>query len=207
MKTTSFFPVVSFLAALVLTGAGCSGLRPICDTTGHCFACVVCGMQLPEDQNDMADEDSTPTPETSGPIAGPSLKWYSGDKPIEKWKETVRIKSATIGRTVSWEYETPPGPWKRTKKIKNHPNACIGWTTEIEGEQCGVIAEWLLPGQNVQARKIFKSDRGNKKVFKGKLRNFEPKSGQVFHIFVCGLNWAGQANVQERSNAVKVVYP
>lgn len=202
MRSRHLIHCLLILLCAVLSG--CASFGPICETTGHAFRCVICGLKVSE----AADgENTTPEDAPQEPLMGESITWYSGNEPIDDWAETVKITSVNIGRTVSWAYEIAPGNWRRTNRIHNDPNACIGWTTEIDGEMCGVIAEWLLPGQTAQARKIFKSDRGNMHAFNGKLKNFKPKSGQVFHVFVCGLNWRGVTNVKERSNAVKVIYP
>ena len=135
------------------------------------------------------------------------VKWVCGNTSVADWPVTVVIGSASVGRAVTWSYDIAPGNWPRTSRIKNDPNACLGWVTKVNGQWYGAIAEWLLPGQTQQSRIIFQSDRGNKKLFHEPLRDFEAQSGQTFYLFMCGLNMSGLYNVHERSNLVAVKYP
>ena len=148
------------------------------------------------------------------PFEWSNVDWISsGSENVGDWPVTIGISVGSIsqGDSVSWGYMTSEGhdrikAYPKTQAIHNNPNACIGWVTEIDGQWYGGIGEWLLAGQTVQSKKLFKSDRGNKRVFQSPLKDFEPKEGQVFYLFVCGLNWNNQRNVKERSTLLAMVY-
>lgn len=165
------------------------------------------------------EENPTPSSNTSSSSGGGSsdsgnvplgsVQWVNGNSSIAGWEQTVSISSASIsGNIVQWTYETGPGShWTSTSRIHGNPNAVVGWVANIDGTWYGAIGEWLPPGLTWQQTLMFKSDRGNTRLFGAPLQNYEPTSGQVFYIFVCGLNMGGLSNVQERSNLVRVVYP
>ncbi|MFC1746193.1 DUF4214 domain-containing protein [Candidatus Riflebacteria bacterium] len=158
-------------------------------------------------EQNQADSGTFTTADAALPVDLSGVTWVSGDTPISNWPVKVIINSASVsGGTVSWSYGTPPQNWPTTNRIANSPNACIGWITNVNGRWYGAIAEWLLPGMTVQSKILFNSDRGNKKMFHAPLRDFKARKGQVFYLFVCGMNWVGVSNVRERSNLVRVVY-
>lgn len=137
-----------------------------------------------------------------------SATWVNGNGPIHDWAQTVEISSVNIaGGIVSWTYAKPPGNWPSTGRIHGSPNANVGFTVNIDGTWYAAIGEWLDNGGTWQQTLLFESDRGNTRLFGAPMQNFRPSSGQELYFFVCGLNFGGIANVQERSNLVKVVYP
>jgi hypothetical protein len=164
-------------------------------------------------ETEVADPSQLPGDGTNGvveilPFTWDQVDWVSGDDSVGDWAITVEIAGASIGgSTVSWQYSIPPGDWARTGRISGDPNACVGWVAQIGGRWYGAIGEWLLPGMTWQTHHVFESDRGNKRMFDSPLSDYKPTSGQVFYLFVCGLNWSGQHNVKERSNLVPVVFP
>jgi hypothetical protein len=204
-KGTNFvreFLKVVFVLAL-LSATSCEELDQLIEKRDETGAAVEKKVtdpaQLPADETEPVEE----LPFTWGQV-----HWVSGDDSVGDWAITVNIAGASIGgSTVSWQYSIPPGNWAQTGRISGDPNACVGWVALIDGAWYGAIGEWLLPGMTWQTHHVFTSDRGNKRMFSSPLSDYEPTSGQVFYLFVCGLNWSGQHNVKERSNLVPVVFP
>lgn len=160
------------------------------------------------DDNDNDSDNKDTNEDVEGlPFRWSEVEWVSGNEPVGDWPQTINMTSASIGHTINWSYDKPFPNWPATRAIHNHPNACLGFVTKVDGKWCAGIGEWLLPGQTVQARKALNSKRGDKTFFSGPMKDFKPESGQEFYLFVCGLNWVGQGNVKERSNLVKVTYP
>jgi hypothetical protein len=159
--------------------------------------------------NSSSDEGGGDESSSDESIPWDSVQWVNGNGTVAGWAETVNIDSASIaGGIVQWSYATAPGAhWTGTPSIHGDPIGMVGWVAEIDGTWYGAMGEWLTPGLTWQQTIMFKSDRGNTRLFGPPLQNYVPASGQVFHIFVCGLNFAGLSNVQERSNLVRVVHP
>ena len=148
------------------------------------------------------------------PFEWSEVKWCSsGSENVGTWPITLHIVSGDIssGDRVTWAYRDAAevahqASWRRTKRIHREPNGCVGWVAQINGKWYGVIGEWILPGQQVQSKKMFKSDRGNKRVFEEPLKDYVPEKGQVIYFFACGLDWRLLRNVQERSTLFKMTY-
>lgn len=154
---------------------------------------------------ESSDDDSG---SSSSAIPWSSVQWVNGNGSIENWSENVQISGASVGGgVVSWTYSKAPSGWTSTGSVSGNPNGNVGWVAQINGQWYGAIGEWLLPGLTWQQTIMFESDRGNTRLFGEPLQYYRPVSGQEFYIFVCGLNFAGLSNVQERSNLVKVTIP
>jgi len=158
------------------------------------------------------DDGNTIRVEENYPWDWDRVRLACGDNNVGGWKRTILIENARIqGGNIYWDYRVNSPKilgWPQTRKINKDPNACIGWVHQYNGNYYQVIGEWVLNGDSMQTLKTFRSHRGgNDYKFHEPLRTFKPKSGDVFWVFVCGLNWAGVGSVQERSNLLKVVYP
>ena len=148
------------------------------------------------------------------PFEWSEVKWCSsGSDNVGDWPVTLHIVSGDISRgdRVTWAYRDAAevahqASWRRTKRIHREPNGCVGWVAQINGKWYGAIGEWLLPRQTWQSKKMFKSDRGNTRMFQSPLRDYVPERGQVFYFFVCGLDRNLLRNVQERSTLFKMTY-
>ena len=138
------------------------------------------------------------------PWAGKSVKLIKGDNLISKWPVTIDIVDIVFnGNTVHFNYgeNTPESRgWAPTHKISKSPIACPTWVTEVSGKWYQGTGEWLPHNCRVHNYHIFT------KAFKNDLAGWVPPDGHVFYVAVSGLNMVGQANVQERSRFVAVVY-
>jgi hypothetical protein len=162
-----------------------------------------------DDDKDDSNEDAS-----SSPIPLESITWCSsGTAPLQTFKQTFKLTHVNFGNgTISWGYDkygTEKIPtWRGTGSINQNPNACIGFVwQETDGKWYGAVGEWLRPHDTRQALKVFYSERHGKHLFNGHMRNFKPHKGQKMYIFVCGLNWLQQRNVQETSQLFPVTYP
>ncbi len=193
---------------IVLICSGCASIREkFNEAIGRGKESV--DEKIEEVKDVVLDRDRPDNPDSeleNLPFAWNEVEWCSGDNPIGDWDITVTLTGVgSGGGVVSWGY-TAPLNWSTSNRIGAKPNAVAGFVVQINGKWCAAIGEWLPKGQTVQATKMFRSKREGDHKFGGSMRNFKPESGQELWFFVCGLNWKGLVNVQERSNLLKLVY-
>jgi len=141
------------------------------------------------------------------PWSGGTVLLASGDQLVHLWKASVKISRMWLsGNKIQWQY-IGPNPdsmnWARTKKIHNHPVACVGYMIQRNGHWNQVIGEWVTTGLTYQTFDMFNGKRGDKEFFS---QVFEPQNGDEIWGFVCGLVWNGQSNVQERSDYFRMTF-
>jgi len=161
--------------------------------------------------NPFTPDDPAPEPVTEDlPFAWADVEKCGGDRLVGDWVIIGDIVSLTISGDVTWTYdasaEAAMATWRTTGAISKSPNACIGGVVEWEpGRFCQFVGEWLPKGYKLQTRKVFECCREHK----GKLKHFfsgpmrhatiDDFAGKRVWLYVSGLNWCGQANVQERT--------
>jgi hypothetical protein len=162
--------------------------------------------------NPFKPDNPAPEPFTEDlPFAWTQVEKCGGDRLVGDWPVTLKIHTFVIGRNVTWNYDAESlarvKSWKGTGRISKDPNAVIGGIVEWEpGRFCQWVGEWLPPGYQLQTRKIFECCRTHggktKHFFSGPMKHatIDDFKGKRVWLFTSGLNWKGQANVQERSN-------
>ena len=206
--------LVAIVSVVLFTGCASTRERAV----GLVEDIKVLSDKLDEVKDVLHVENKEEAPDEALPFEWSEVEWCSGDADPSAWKQTLIITVFNLGKgdRISWAYKDGIGPtqlgWKPSNRISCSPNAVIGWVTHADGKWLGAqAAEWLPERQEWQSRKVFQSERGDDEdhdyILNGALEHFQPSSGQEFWVFVSGLNWKGLANVQERSQCIKVKYP
>ena len=181
--------IVVLLVALMLTG--CAALQDVWDMI------PIPGVDPKPDPEEVVDE------------LPPGITWadieFNGASDCSAWKITAKIKNANRGHVTSWQNDGEQPVWASKQLGSAKCTGTLWLITPKDGKYYAIATEWLKHGQTVQANKIYKSDRGNKRVWSSPLKDWEIPYDNDCWLFKTRLHWHGlEMGPDERSNVVEV---
>lgn len=123
---------------------------------------------------------------------------YLGMEPIDDAPVVIKIMNVRIGARTTWDQDVDPD-WPQHTGIHNDPNAVLNLAFEHDGQWYMTPTEWLLEGMHHQENKIYRSDRGNKKLWADPFKDHEIEPGTRCALVITH-GW-GSARGRGRSNA------
>jgi len=151
-------------------------------------------------------EDSPPS--QSSDIPEP-VKMLHAD--VSGWEKTATLHASVSGSKIILNYDKARiWPARERYGVMVNANPWV-FVQKDDGIWYGATFEWLRPGQT--SKPLATVNGAHIKGMNGigvrvrPLLDFEPISGETYYFMVSGLARDAARNVQERSNAVPVVWP
>ena len=119
---------------------------------------------------------------------------------VSGWAQTAKLSYVKVQGNKIYIPYNKANVWKANKDgVNGNP-----WIFVYKnGVWYGATWEWLRKGQTAKAKRAVQGDH----IKKDPLRNFVPKSGEIYGFMISGLARTSERNVKERSNIVLYRWP